>query len=86
MVKRRIRVARRLRKGGIRSKVRKISGFTEPSSANEAAFNRAVKEVEKASARLLDSLVTAAPPRSRAVEAAEAHANAVRRFGSGEGT
>jgi len=66
--------------------VRKISGFTEPSLANEAAFNRAIKEIEKTSSRLLDSLVTAAPPRNREVEAARAHANALRRFGPGEGT
>lgn len=62
--------------------VRKISGFTKPSAANEAAFNRAVAEVEKASSRLLGSLVTAASPRNREVEAARAHARAVRRFGS----
>ena len=60
--------------------VRKISGFAEPSAANEAAFNRAVAEVEKISSRLLDSLVTSASPRSREVEAARAHARAVRRF------
>ena len=62
--------------------VRKISGFARPSAANEAAFNRAVAEVEKASSRLLGSLVTAASPRNRDVEAARAHARAVRRFGS----
>ena len=62
--------------------VRKISGFARPSAANEAAFNRAVAEVEKASSRLLGSLVTAAAPRNREVEAARAHARAVRRFGS----
>jgi hypothetical protein len=62
--------------------VRKISGFARPSAANEAAFNRAVAEVEKASSRLLGSLVTAASPRNRGVEAARAHARAVRRFGS----
>ena len=62
--------------------VRKISGFTKPSEANEAAFHRAVAEVEKASSQLLGSLVTAAPPRNREVKAARAHARAVRRFGS----
>lgn len=61
--------------------VRKISGFARPSAANEAAFNRAVADVEKASSRLLGSLVTAASPRNRDVEAARAHARAVRRFG-----
>jgi hypothetical protein len=62
--------------------VRKISGFAGPSAANEAAFDRAVAEVEKASARLLGALVTAAPPKNRAVEAARARARAKRRFGS----
>jgi hypothetical protein len=61
--------------------VRKISGFARPSAANEAAFDRAVAEVEKASSRLLGSLVTTASPRNREVEAARAHARAVRRFG-----
>ncbi len=59
--------------------VRKISGFTRPSAANETNFNRAVAEIEKASARLLGSLVTAASPRNREVEAAGAHARAVRK-------
>jgi hypothetical protein len=62
--------------------VRKISGFTAPSAANEAAFERAVADVERASAALLGSLVTAAPHRDREVEAAKAHARAVRRYGS----
>ncbi len=62
--------------------VRKISGFARPSAANEAVFDRAVAEVEKASSRLLGSLVTASSPRNRDVEAARAHARAVRRFGS----
>ena len=62
--------------------VRKISGFARPSAANEAAFDRAVAEVEKVSSRLLGSLVTAASHRNRQVEAARAHARAVRRFGS----
>ena len=61
--------------------VRKISGFAGPSAANEAAFNRAVAEVEKASSRLLGSLVTAASPKNREVEAAKAHARAIREFG-----
>jgi len=62
--------------------VRKISGFAKPSAANEKAFGRAVDEVSKASSRLLQSLVTSAPPRDRGAEAARAHARAVRRFGS----
>ena len=51
--------------------VRKVSGFTKPSQANEAAFERAVEAVTAASARLLDELVTTAPPRNREVEAAK---------------
>ena len=54
--------------------VRKISGFTKPSQANEAAFERAVEAVTAASARLLDELVTTAPPRDREVEAAKKRA------------
>jgi hypothetical protein len=60
--------------------VRKISGATKPSKANEAAFAQAVEEVTAASMRLLDSLVTAAPPRAREVEAAKARARAAARF------
>jgi hypothetical protein len=59
--------------------VRKISGFAKPSVANEAAFQRAVVEVEMASSRLLNSLVTAAPPKNREVESAKARARAERR-------
>ena len=61
--------------------VRKISGYAKPSAANEAAFNRAVDEVAQASAVLIDSLLTSAPPRNRAVELAKAHERALRRFG-----
>ena len=61
--------------------VRKISGFSAPSLANEVAFARAVDEVAGASSRLLESLTTSAPPRDRAVEAAKARARAVQRFG-----
>lgn len=61
--------------------VRKISGYAKPSAANEAAFDRAVAEVAEASARLIDSLVTAAPPRDRAVEIVKARERAARRFG-----
>jgi len=62
--------------------VRKISGFATPSAANQEAFDRAVDEVAQASSVLLGSLVTTASPRNRKVEAAKAHARAVRRFGS----
>lgn len=61
--------------------VRKISGFTKPSKANEAAFNAAVKEVAEVSARLLRSLETTAPPKSREEEAAKAKARGLARFG-----
>ena len=54
--------------------VRKISGFTKPSKANEAAFERAVDEISAVSARLLGELVTNAPPKDREVEAAKARA------------
>jgi hypothetical protein len=60
--------------------VRKISGSTKPSKANEAAFARAVEAVTAASTRLLDELVTSAPPRDREVERARARARAERRF------
>jgi hypothetical protein len=62
--------------------VRKISGFTSPSGANEKAFQRAVDEITRASSILLSSLVTGASPRNREEEAAKAHVRAVRRFGS----
>jgi hypothetical protein len=62
--------------------VRKISGFAKPSAANEEAFNRATREVTKASSILLASLVTDAPARNREIEAARAHDRAVIRFGS----
>ena len=61
--------------------VRKLSGFTEPSKANEAAFNRSVEDVFHVAHRLVHSLVTTAPPRDRAVEAAKAKARALERFG-----
>ncbi len=63
--------------------VRKISGFTSPSKANEAAFNRAVDQVAKAAEDLLASLVTMAPPRNREDEAAKAKARTAPRFGAG---
>ncbi len=62
--------------------VRKVSGFAKPSKANEAAFTRAVDEVAHTVHELLHSLVTNAPSRDRAVEAAKARARAAIRFGS----
>ena len=62
--------------------VRKISGFNEPSKANEVAFYTAVEEIAAASSRLLASMATNAPRRNRKVEAAKARARAVRRFAS----
>jgi hypothetical protein len=61
--------------------VRKISGFTKPSKANEPAFLKAVDEVAEVSARLLQSLETSAPPKNREEEAAKAKARAAQRFG-----
>jgi hypothetical protein len=61
--------------------VRKLSGFTTPSKANEAAFNGAVDEVFQVARRLVDSLVTTAPARDRAVEATKAKARGAARFG-----
>jgi hypothetical protein len=60
--------------------VRKISGFAKPSRANEEAFDRAVEAVAEASSRLLDELVTAAPPKDRETEAAKARARAAGRY------
>jgi hypothetical protein len=60
--------------------VRKISGSSKPSRANEAAFTAAVDEVAAATQRLLDSLVTSAPPKDREVEAERARARAAKRF------
>lgn len=62
--------------------VRKLSGFTKPSKANEPAFNLAVDQVAQAARELLDSLVTTAPPRDREVEAAKARARSAERFGT----
>ncbi|HZM27170.1 MAG TPA: DUF2277 domain-containing protein [Gemmatimonadales bacterium] len=62
--------------------VRKLSGFTKPSKANEEAFNRAVDQVTQAARELLGSLVTNAPPRDREVEATKARAKAAVRYGS----
>jgi len=60
--------------------VRKISGYTKPSAANAAAFERAVEEVAVASTRLLDALVTSAPPKDREAEAAKARERARQRY------
>ena len=62
--------------------VRKLSGFSKPSQANEASFDLAVEEVSAAAAKLLDSLVTKAPARNREVEAARARERAAKRFGT----
>jgi hypothetical protein len=60
--------------------VRKLSGFTRPSKANEKAFNRAVDKVTEVARELLDSLVTNAPPRNREVETLKARERSVKRF------
>jgi hypothetical protein len=61
--------------------VRKLSGATNPSQANEAAFNEAVDEVTRVARRLVDSLTTKAPPRDREVEARKARERSAKRFG-----
>jgi hypothetical protein len=60
--------------------VRKISGYTKPSHANEEAFNRAVDTITAATTRLLDELVTSAPPKDREVEAAKRRARSAARY------
>lgn len=62
--------------------VRKVSGFTKPSKANERAFNAAVEEVTAAAGRLIESLVTAAPPKTREELAAKARERAAERYGA----
>src|SRR4029453_15452703 len=62
--------------------IRNLRGFTKPSKANEAAFNRAVDDVAHAAQHLLDSLVTTAPPRDRVAEAVKARARSAKRFGA----
>jgi hypothetical protein len=64
--------------------VRKLSGCTRPSNANQAAFSRAVDQVAQAAHELLESLVTDAPPRDREVEAAKARARGAERFRTSE--
>ena len=61
--------------------VRKISGFTKPSQANEEAFNQAVDDVAHIAQHLLESLITTAPPRDRETEALKARARSAKRFG-----
>ena len=62
--------------------VRKISGYSKPSQANQAAFDRAVDEIAATTRALLDGLVTTAAPRDREVEAAKAKARSAQRFGN----
>ena len=62
--------------------VRKVSGFTKPSQANQEAFDEAVAEVTQATAALLERLVTTAPPKDRVEEAAKARARAAKRYGT----
>jgi len=62
--------------------VRKISGFTRPSQANQAAFDQAVDDVARVARTLIDSLSTTAPPKDREIEAAKARAKAARRYGT----
>src|SRR5882724_7604140 len=65
--------------------VRKLSGFTKPSHANEDAFNRAVDEVAHVAHHLLESLVTNAPPRNREIQRMKARARSEKRFGATNG-
>jgi len=62
--------------------VRKLSGFTAPSKANENVFNRAIEDTFKVARKLIDDLETQAPPKNREEEAAKAKARAVERFGA----
>ena len=62
--------------------VRKVSGYTKPSQANQEAFDRAVDEMTEVTRRLLDSLVTNAPPKDREVEAVRARERAAKRYGA----
>ncbi len=62
--------------------VRKLSGFTAPSKANQAVFDRAIDDIAAVARRLVDDLVTAAEPRNRDVEAARARARAAERYGT----
>jgi hypothetical protein len=62
--------------------VRKVSGTTRPSSANQEAFDRAVHEIAHVTQHLLDSLVTSAPPKNREIEAAKRRARSAARYAS----
>lgn len=62
--------------------VRKVSGATKPSAANQAVFDQAVAEIAHITRHLIDDLVTTAPPKDRAVEAAKAKARAAARYGT----
>jgi hypothetical protein len=66
--------------------VRKLSGFTRPSRANQVAFDRAVDQVAQVARELLESLVTNAPPRDRGEEAARARAKSAQRFRTSDAT
>lgn len=63
--------------------VRKLSGFTQPSKANQAAFERAVEDVTQIARSLIDSLVTTLPPKDRETEAEKRRARSLERFGNG---
>lgn len=65
--------------------VRKLSGFTRPSRANEEVFDRAVEDVARAARRLIDGLTTTAPPKDRETEAAKARLRTAQRFGTAQG-
>ena len=65
--------------------VRKISGFTKPSQANQAAFDRAIEDVARCARTLLESMTTTAPPKDRVQEAAKARARSAQRFGAAAG-
>ena len=62
--------------------VRKLSGFTKPSKANEAAFERAIDDTARVARELLQAMVTSAPPRDREIEAARAKERSAQRFGA----
>jgi hypothetical protein len=62
--------------------VRKLSGFTQPSKANEQAFEQAIQSTQKTAQKLLESLVTQAPPKDRIIEALKAKERSIKRFGT----
>ena len=65
-----------------RQYIRKVSGYTQPSQANQEAFEIAIDEIARATRKLLDNLVTLSPPRDRKAEETKARARAAKRFGS----